>query len=221
MKVAVLILLCMLIIYAGFAVRMFMLQSQLKKIEAQNSAVTSQIGELQQYKTMYDNLAIAKERIDSIMPKSPSAVKFYSLVRANRPQYVQIKNIALTDWQGSAVCAIEGELPSAQTLRQAIEQAEAYKQDFLSNEAYNGVVKEVKIVNDMPEVESDGEFTTYKFQMFVSLSGTINIDDSGLLVTTETTTQESTSAAKDENSNETSSTTAANSETTAENEKGE
>lgn len=188
-KIAVLILLCLLIIYAGFGIKSVILKSQYKKISAKNNAISQQVSELQQYKTIYDSLALAKQRVDTIKPTSPTALKFYTLVKNNRPEYIKIQGIALTNWANEAICTIEGELPAAFSLANAIEQLESYSKSFTENEAYGGVVKAVRVVNDgLPEMEREGLNIKYKFRIFVSLSGTINIDETGALVTTTEST---------------------------------
>ena len=89
LKVAVIVLVCMLIIYSGFAVRLFILKAQLKEVQKSNGIITAEISELEQYKAIYDNLVTSQQRVDQILPKSPSAVKFLSLVQANRPDYAE------------------------------------------------------------------------------------------------------------------------------------
>ncbi|MGN0569835.1 MAG: hypothetical protein ACI4N4_04945 [Candidatus Fimenecus sp.] len=222
MKIALIVLLCMLIIYSGFAVRFLVLQSQLKKVERANSNVIAQINELQQYKGFYDSLVLSQDRVNTVQSRQPSAVKFLSIVQAQRPEYVKINSIALTDWSGAAICAIEGELPSAQTIGAAITQLDNYAESFKTNEAYGGVVNQIKVVNDMPsQNEASNGTVTYTFIMYVSLSGQINIDASGSLVTTTTTTTTETtseeSTASDEGTaSESSSAEAENEGTTAE-----
>ncbi|MGN1160900.1 MAG: hypothetical protein ACI4SX_01505, partial [Candidatus Fimenecus sp.] len=193
LKIALVVLLCMLIIYSGFAARLLVLQSQLKKVQRANSDVVAEINELQQYKGFYDSLLLAQDRVNTVQSRQPSAVKFLSIVQTQRPEYVKINEIALTDWSGAAICAIEGELPSAQSIGVAITQLDEYAESFKTDPAYNGAVSQIKIVNDMPSKEENVTgVETYTFKLYVSLSGQINVDASGSLVTTTTTTTEST-----------------------------
>lgn len=224
LKVALIVLVCMLVIYSGFAARLLILQSQLKKVQRANSDVVVEINELQQYKGFYDSLVLAQERVNTVQSRQPGAVKFLSVVQAQRPEYVKINAIGLTDWSGAAICAIEGELPSAQSIGAAITQLDDYADSFKTNEAYGGVVKEIKVINDMPSKEEGTDGTvTYTFKIYVSLSGQINVDESGSLVTTTTTTTttttesttESTTAAADGETTSASSTAAENEATTA------
>lgn len=208
LKIAIVVLLCMLIIYSGFAARLLVLQGQLKKVQRANSDVVAEINELQQYKGFYDSLLLAQGRVNTVQSRQPSAVKFLSIVQAQRPEYIKINSIALTDWSGAAICAIEGELPSAQSIGAAINQLDEYAESFKTDPAYNGAVNQIKIVNDMPSKEEgvNGE-ETYTFKLYVSLSGQINIDASGSLVTTTTTTTTTTEST-------TETTTASGGETT-------
>lgn len=195
LSVAVVFLLGMLIIYGGFAVRLFMLQGQLKNINKSNAVISNEIEELQQYKVIYDGLVSAQKKVDSVMPKSPSAVKFLSLVQGNRPEYVNINSISIQDWQKDAICVIDGDLIIAQNLREALSELNEYADSFKTNPVYGNVVKEVKIVNDMPIVtKTDDGAERYSFRIYVSLSGVINLTDSGDLVTTSTTAPPSTTA---------------------------
>ncbi|MGN0539225.1 MAG: hypothetical protein ACI4KI_05155 [Candidatus Fimenecus sp.] len=195
LKIALVVLLCMLIIYSGFAARLLVLQGQLKKVQRANSDVVAEINELQQYKGFYDSLLLAQDRVNTVQSRQPSAVKFLSIVQTQRPEYVKINGIALTDWSGAAICAIDGELPSAQSIGVAITQLDEYAESFKTDPAYNGAVSQIKIVNDMPSrEENDNGIETYTFKLYVSLSGQINVDEYGLLITTTTTTTEATSA---------------------------
>lgn len=221
LKIALIVLVCLLVIYSGFAARLLILQSQLKKVQRANSDVVAEINELQQYKGFYDSLVLAQDRVNTVQSRQPSAVKFLSIVQAQRPEYVKINGIALTDWSGAAICAIEGELPSAQSIGAAITQLDNYAESFKTNEAYGGVVKQIKIVNDMPSKDEGADGTvTYTFKLYVSLSGQIDIDATGSLVTTTTTTTtesttESTTASGGETTSDSSTAAAENEATTA------
>lgn len=204
LSVAVVLLLAMLIVYGGFAVRLLMLNGQLKDIKHANSVATEEIAELQQYKDIYDGLVVAQERVNSVMPRKPGAVKFLSLVQSNRPQYVNITSIAVQDWAGEAICIIDGELPVAQDIGAAVAQLNDYAQSFKTNPEYGGEVKEVKVLNDMPTITRENDGTeTYAFRIFVSLSGVINLDQSGVLITTTTTTTTTTTAPSTESTEKT------------------
>lgn len=215
-SVALVFFLCALIVYSGFAVRLLILQGQLKSAKRANQAVVNQIAELQQYKGIYDELVNAQTRVEAIKPRSPSAVKFLSLVQSERPQYIKINSIAIQDWSKSAICVIDGELSAAQTIGDAVDQLREYANSFKTNSAYDGKVAEVKILNDMPIVSRDADgVELYAFRLFVSLSGTINISDSGTIeITTETTTVSTTASSSESTTASGSTTTESASEST-------
>ena len=111
LRVALVVLVCMLIIYSGFAIRLFILKAQLKDIQQSNGMVAAEISELEQYKAIYDNLLTSKQRVEQILPKSPSAVKFLSLVQSNRPEYAEYNVVTVQEWSTNPICMIEGSLP--------------------------------------------------------------------------------------------------------------
>lgn len=190
LKVALLILMCMLIIYAGFMIRSLILKGQYRSIQKKDSVISAQINDLQQYKSTYDGLVLAQERVEAVKSRDPSAVKFMTTIKEQQPAYIEITSIALSDWSNSAICAIEGRLPAAQTLGDAVRQLDKYAADFKENPAYNDKIVEVKVVNDMPITIESAESGNreYGFIIYVSLNGPIAVDDSGVLITTTTTT---------------------------------
>ena len=191
-KVAVIVLFCLLIIYAGIAARYILLNAQHKRIQKQNSALEAQIAELQQYRATYDELQAAQGRIDAIRARDISAMEFVSMVQNARPENIQISAITTQDWQNSAICIIMGDLPSALTLRSAVNELNAYVKTFTENDDYQGCVKQVKIANNgMPVKGQDDD--SYSFTIVLSLTDAqLDFDENGVLITTEATTVETT-----------------------------
>ena len=197
LKVALVVLLCMLIIYSGFTVRLFILKAQLKDIQQNNGIVAAQITELEQYKAIYDSLVLSQQKVDSIKPKAPSAVKFLSLIQATRPEYAEYTIVTVQEWAINPICMIEGELPAAQNVGDAVSQLRDLEQIFKTNESFKDVVTQVKVINNMPSVVSDGNGNeTYTFRIYISVGGNIVLDESGALVTTTTTTTTTTAPAE-------------------------
>lgn len=194
LKIALIALFCMLLIYAGFFVRTLILKGHLKDINKQNSVITAEINELQQYKVIYDDLVLAQNRLETIKAKNPSALKFMTIIQSNRPEYVKIKAISLSDWQNNPVCVIEGELSAAQKIRDAVDHLRAYEEFLKTDENFKDIITEVKVLNDMPTINNTGVDETYSFRIFISLGGAIQMDASGNLVTTTTTTTTTTTA---------------------------
>ena len=201
-KVAVIVLFCLLVVYAGIAARYIILNAQLRKVNKQNMMVEAQIQELQQYKTTYDALEASKAKVEAIKAPDMSAMEFVSVVQATRPENIRINAIATQDWQNSAVCIISGDLPSALTLRSAVNELNAYADTFTKLDEYKGTVKQVKIANNgMPVKDSDTG--AYSFTIVVSLnaSTSLEFDENGIFITTEPTSAEETTTAA-ENANE-------------------
>lgn len=194
LKIALIVLFCMLVIYFGLFVRTLILKGQIKDINKQNSIITAEINELQQYKVIYDDLILSQNRLETIKSKNPSALKFLTLIQANRPEYVKIKAVSLSDWQNSAVCVIEGELSAAQKIGDAVDHLRAYQEFVKTNEAFKDIVTEVSVLNELPTITKNGDVETYSFRMFISLGGAIVMDESGNLITTTTTTTTTTTA---------------------------
>ena len=152
LRVALVVLVCMLIIYSGFAIRLFILKAQLKDIQKSNGLVAAEISELEQYKVIYDNLVTSQKRVDQILPKSPSAVKFLSLVQSNRPEYAEYTVVTVQEWSTNPICMIEGSLPAAQNVGDAVSQLRDLEEIFKNGEDFKDVVTEVKVINNMPSV---------------------------------------------------------------------
>lgn len=214
LKIALVVLVCMLIIYSGFAIRLLLLQNQYKTVVREKAKIDAEINQLLPYKVAFQTYQSDLEKYNAAKPKDPTALKFLTIIKNNRPDYVKITSVALTDWSGSAICAIEGELVVAQNEPQAMQQLEKYVNTFYG-EPYN--CQKVRIVDERPHVEEsiDGK-KEYTFKIYVSFGSDISTDASGSLVTvapsaTEPTTQPpaSTAPATEETSSTDTTTTIA------------
>jgi hypothetical protein len=143
------------------------------------------------YKTAYDTYMADVDKLNSVLGRDPVALDFIITVKDNRPDYVKINKISLYDWSNTAVCRIEGELPTAQGFVDAETQLEAYANSFLKA-PYNCV--SVRIIGEGPmESGSITGTTTYSFCIYVSVEGSnIDVDASGSLITSETSTTATT-----------------------------
>lgn len=212
LSVAVIVLVCMLIVYAGIAIRLLILKGQERKVNAYNDKINQRIEELSPYVEDYNALAIAQAKVALIKPVDITVLEFVSEVQSITPDYIRITAIAAPEWQKNQVCVIEGDLSSANSLRSADSMLKAYAEIIKSDEVIKDSIKELKIVNDMPLVneENPNEATTYSFRIIVSLSGPISVDaQTGNLITTTTTTTtetttETTTAAPEESTEATS-----------------
>lgn len=223
LTVAVVILLCMLIVYAGIAIRFLILKGQEKSIKKRNAQIVEKINELSPYVNDYNALAVAEANYANIKPVDITALEMVNIIQGITPDYIEITALYAPDWQKNQVCVIEGKLSAANTLSSAVSMLNEYKKVIGENAELKGSIKEVKVVNDEPIVETDSiaNTRTYAFRIIVSLSGAITIDQqTGTLVTTtkpETTapapSETSTNAQTNEDSTVEPSTIGANGET--------
>lgn len=197
-SVAIVVLLCMLIVYAGIAVRFLILKAQSKDVEKKNAKIVEKIDELSPYVADYNALAVAEANFANIKPVEITALEMVNILQSITPDYVEITAFYEPEWQKHQVCVIEGNLCSANNLSSAVSMLEQYKKIILENAELKDSIRELKVVNDEPIIDVD-ETTgarTYSFRIIVSLSGIIDIDQTtGMLVTTtkpETTTESTT-----------------------------
>ena len=194
--VAFIVLLCMLIVYAGIAIRLLVLKGQKSDVDKKNAQIMAKIDELSPYVEDYNALAIAEANFENIKPVDITALEMVNTIQKITPDYIQMTAFYAPEWQKNQVCIIEGNLSSANNLSEAVSQLEEYKKIVSENEALKDAIREIKVVNDEPlvEVDSTTGARSYSFRMIVSLSGIINIDQqTGTLVTTpKPTTTEST-----------------------------
>lgn len=194
--VAFIVLLCMLIVYAGIAIRLLVLKGQKSDVDKKNAQIMAKIDELSPYVEDYNALAIAEANFENIKPVDITALEMVNTIQKITPDYIQMTAFYAPEWQKNQVCIIEGNLSSANNLSEAVSQLEEYKKIVSENEALKEAIREIKVVNDEPlvEVDSTTGARSYSFRMIVSLSGIINIDQqTGTLVTTtKPTTTEST-----------------------------
>ncbi len=202
LSIAVIVLVCMLIVYAGIAVRLLILKNQNKKVNAYNNEINKRIEELSPYVEDYNALAIAQAKVALIKQVDITALEFITEVQSITPDYIKITAVAAPEWQDKQICVIEGDLSAANSLRSANSMLLAYAEILKNDALFGKEIKDFKIVNDMPIVNQEGEGEpTYSFRIIISLNGGIAIDtETGNLVTTVTettseTTTESTTAA--------------------------
>ncbi len=197
-SVAIVVLLCMLIVYAGIAVRFLILKAQSKDVAKKNAKIVERIDELSPYVEDYNALAIAEANFENIKPVEITALEMVNIIQGITPGYIEITAFYEPEWQKNQVCVIEGNLCSANNLSSAVSMLDQYKKIIAENTELKDSIRELKVVNDEPIVNVD-EATgarTYSFRIIVSLSGIINIDqETGMLITTtkpETTTATTT-----------------------------
>lgn len=105
-RVALIVLLCLAIVYGGIFAQGQILNSKLKKLERQNAELKQQFPALQQYQTIFNDLQSAKAMVESVSPQDPEAVEFLMLIANNTPDYIQIQEINLENWFTAGVCTL-------------------------------------------------------------------------------------------------------------------
>ncbi|MCH5189570.1 MAG: hypothetical protein J1F37_03310 [Oscillospiraceae bacterium] len=196
LTVALVVFMCMLIVYAGFLARLMILKGQMKDVQKKNAEIMARIDELSPYVEDYNALAIAEANFQNIKPVDITALEMVNTVQRITPDYIQVTAFYAPEWQKNQICIIEGNLCSANTLSSAVAMLDDYKKVISENETLKDAIREIKVVNDEPlvEVDSASGDRSYSFRMIVSLSGIISIDQQTgtLITTTKPETTEST-----------------------------
>lgn len=166
-KVALVVLVCLFIVYGGVTIKGQILKSKLSKIQQKNSQLEAEFPALQEYQLIYDDLVSAQKMIESILPKESEAVDFFTKISNITPDYVQITQIDLEDWFSSGVC----------TLTCTVQDYQDYKDyvDLFTTEEMQEVVKKVETTGITRTVSADGEIKSVTFTMALSLSNALEI----------------------------------------------
>ena len=105
-RIALVVLLCLAIVYAGIFAQGQIMNAKLKKLERQNAELKQQFPALQQYQTIFNDLQSAKRMVESVSPQDPEAVEFLALIANHTPDYIQVKEINLENWFTAGVCTL-------------------------------------------------------------------------------------------------------------------
>ena len=138
-RFAAVILICLFIIYGGFAIKNAVLESKLKKLERENSRLESEFPALQEYQDIYDSLISSRQMISSILPSDGESVDFFTTIANKTPDYVQINEIDIEEWFTSGVCTLNCTVQDYQDMKD-------YEALFKTEEMQE-IVKGVEITN--------------------------------------------------------------------------
>ena len=105
-RIALVVLLCLAIVYAGIFAQGQIMNAKLKKLERQNAELKQQFPALQQYQTIFNDLQSAKRMVESVSPQDPEAVEFLALIANHTPDYIQVQEINLENWFTAGVCTL-------------------------------------------------------------------------------------------------------------------
>lgn len=164
-KIALVILVCLFIVYGGVAVKGQILKSKLKTIQRKNSAIESEFPALQEYQNIYNELSEVRKMIESITPQDPDAVEFFTMISNQTPDYVQITQINLENWFKEGIC----------TLTCTVQDNQDYKDyvDLFKTEEMQKIVKTVETTSYTRTSGEDGKSVT--FTLVLSMSNGVNV----------------------------------------------
>ncbi len=181
-KVALLILICLFIVYAGFIVKNILVKRQLAKVNKANSELVAQFPALEQYQTIYDNMKKNEDIYQSIKSKGISSTEFVTKLINDMPSYVHVNNITLGDWFTAGVCDIDCVCSSFEDVFDCKKVFE--NKDYVSSVVTNEIVK---------QYNADGT-ETVTFKLALATIGELSSDGKAEVIS-ETTTETTTAAA--------------------------
>jgi len=138
-KFALVVLVCLFIIYGGFAIKNAVLESKLKKLERENARLEAEFPALQEYQNIYDSLISSRQMIASITPSDGPSVDFFTKIANSTPDYVQINEIDIEDWFSSGVCTLQCTVQDYQDMKDF--------ENFFKSEEMQEIVKGVELAN--------------------------------------------------------------------------
>lgn len=138
-RFAAVILICLFIIYGGFAIKNAVLESKLKKLERENARLESEFPALQEYQGIYDGLISSRQMISSILPSDGESIDFFTTIANKTPDYVQINEIDIEDWFASGVCTLNCTVQDYQDMKDY--------ENFFKSEEMQEIIKGVELAN--------------------------------------------------------------------------
>lgn len=218
-KVALVVLVCLFIVYGGVMIKQQILKSRLSSIESKNHELENEFPALQEYQLIYDDLVSAQKMIESILPKDSEAVDFITTVSNVTPDYVQITQIDLEDWFSKGICTLTCTVQDYQDYKDYVE--------LFKTEEMQKTVKRVETTGITRTVNAEGDEKSVTFTLALSLSNALEVstvapkyetvtDDKGEAVTNDSgevqttdVANTTTAAAESQDGSETTATTAA------------
>lgn len=165
-KIALVILVCLFIVYGGIAIKNQVLNSKLKKLQKQNQQLEARFPELNEYQQIYDDLVSAKKIVNSITPNDTEAVQFFTIISNNKPDYVEIKQIDLENWFTQGICTMVCTVQDYQDLKDF--------EDSFKTEEMQETIKQVEVTSIERRVDAAGN-KTVDFTIALSMANAIEI----------------------------------------------
>ena len=168
-EIALVILICLFIVYAGVAIKNQIMQSKLKKLQRKNTELEARFPELQEYQMIYDDLQAARNIVKSITPKDMDAVEFFNKISkvTNETPYVQIKEVDIENWFEDGVCNLT-------CICQDYSDLKDYKALF-ETEEMKEIVKLVEVTSIERKVMEDGS-RSVEFVLTLSINSSANVE---------------------------------------------
>lgn len=207
-RVALLILVCLFIVYGGFVVKSILVKRQLAKINRANSELVVQFPALEQYQVIYDNMKQNESIYEGIKNKGVSATEFITKFINDLPSNIHVEEITLNDWFANGSCTVK-------CITNSYEDAFNCKKDFLAKD----YVSDAQVDEVSKEYKSD-DTQVVKFTLMLATNGTVGAeegqDTSGQAVASdeEVVTDQTTTAATGETTTEAAETTTSGTEDT-------
>lgn len=165
-RVALIVLLCLAIVYAGIFVQGQILNAKLKNLQKETAQLQQQFPALQQYQTIFNELQSAKKMVESVTPQDPEAVEFLTLIANNTPDYIQVQEINLENWFTAGVCTLTCTCLDYSDLND-------YKASFETEEMQE-TVKLVQLTSITRQVSADGK-KAINFTLTLSMSNAVQV----------------------------------------------
>lgn len=169
-KVALLVMVCLLIIYGGIEIKYMLVKRQLNEIKQANSQLAQQFPALEQYQAIYNNLKANETIYNGIKPKSISATEFVTKVNNSMPSYVHITEISLADWFTAGICNVKC---VSSSFEDVVDCKEMFaKQDYISSAVTTEIVKTYNTDNTV----------AVTFTLSLAANGTLSSDGKASVV---------------------------------------
>ena len=163
-KVALLVLICLLIVFGGVFAKGQILSAKLKNMERENSKLEQQFPALQRYQSIYDDLKSTRGMMESILPKNKDAVSFIAMLSNITPDYIEVKDIRLENWFTSGICTMQCTCMDYSDLKDY--------QAILQSEDVRKVIQDVQFSGITHQTGEDGD-KSVSFTVALSLSGSV------------------------------------------------
>lgn len=168
-EIALVILVCLFIVYAGVSIKNQVLQSKLSKLRAKNAELEAKFPELEEYQNIYNDLQAARNIVTSITPKDMDAVEFFTKISeiTNKTPFVQIKEVDIENWFTDGVCNLT-------CVCQDYSDMKDYKALF-ETEEMKEVVKLVEVTSIERKLMEDGS-RSVQFVLTLSINSGANVE---------------------------------------------